>query len=78
MKHGKHYRQSDVDTLDVIEAWGLNFSLGNVLKYIQRHVQTKNPDDLEKALWYLVYTMKSKDEADEVVETLVNKSGVLK
>jgi hypothetical protein len=40
----------------VINAWGLNFSLGNALKYISR-AGLKDPskviEDLEKARWYL-------------------------
>jgi hypothetical protein len=55
--HPPHYRaDSGIEAIDVIEAWGLNFNLGNVLKYIAR-AGLKNPEtmkqDLEKALWYL-------------------------
>lgn len=54
----KHY--GDVNdpyrVINVIEAWGLNFHLGNVIKYIVR-AGKKNPDelltDLDKAIWYL-------------------------
>ncbi len=50
-----HYA-SAVETIDAIEAWGLNYRLGNVVKYISRagkKDQTKRLEDLRKALWYL-------------------------
>jgi len=55
--HPTHYRSdSGLEAIDVIEAWGLGFNLGNALKYIAR-AGLKNPEtmkqDLEKALWYL-------------------------
>lgn len=43
------------EAIKVIEAWGLGFHLGNVLKYISR-AGKKSPsevEDLKKALWYL-------------------------
>ena len=55
--HPPHYRaDSGLEAIDVIEAWGLNFNLGNALKYIAR-AGLKNPEtmkqDLLKALWYI-------------------------
>lgn len=50
----KHYRRK-IEPIDVIEAWGLGFHLGNVVKYISR-AGRKTPDateDLLKAQWYL-------------------------
>lgn len=44
------------EAIKVIEAWGLGFHLGNVVKYISRagkKDQTKELEDLEKASWYL-------------------------
>lgn len=44
------------ETIKVIEAWGLDFCLGNAVKYISR-AGKKSPEtylqDLEKARWYL-------------------------
>lgn len=45
-----------LETIDVIDAFGLNFNLGNVIKYITR--AGKKPeslyiDDLMKAKYYL-------------------------
>jgi len=49
-----HYTHGGVETIDVIDAWGLGFCLGNVVKYISRAEHKGTPvQDLEKALWYL-------------------------
>ncbi len=42
--------------IDVIEAWRLNFHLGNAIKYILRAGRKPGEhfaDDVEKAIWYL-------------------------
>lgn len=48
-----HYKQTDLEPIDAIEKWELNFALGNVVKYIVRHEYKGGVDDLKKALWYL-------------------------
>ena len=58
VNHPKHYGGKDnpYEAIKVIEAWELDFPLGNTVKYIAR-AGKKDPDkeiqDLEKALWYL-------------------------
>jgi hypothetical protein len=58
INHPDHYRgeNNPYEAIKVIEAWDLDFCLGNTIKYISR-AGKKNPDktieDLEKALWYL-------------------------
>jgi hypothetical protein len=51
-----YYRDGDMDVIDIANYFKLNFSLGNVLKYIVR-AGKKNPDkhieDLTKAKEYL-------------------------
>jgi hypothetical protein len=56
--HPKHYGGADnpYEAIKVIEAWELDFHLGNTIKYIARAGKkdsTKEKQDLEKALWYL-------------------------
>ena len=55
--HPQHYRaDTGHEAIDVIEAWGLGFCLGNTVKYISRagrKDRDKEIQDLEKALWYL-------------------------
>lgn len=42
------------EVIDVIEAWGLPYHLGNVVKYIARaNLKGKYLEDLKKARWYL-------------------------
>ena len=55
VNHPEHYRATTGhEAIDVIEAWRLNFNLGNVVKYISRagH-KVDRLEDLQKALWYL-------------------------
>lgn len=55
VNHPPHYNDGGIETIDFIEAKGLNYRLGNVVKYISR-VGKKSSDpieDLEKAAWYL-------------------------
>jgi len=49
-----HYTYSDIETIEVIEAWNLNYNLGCAVKYISRcnHKDNKTTD-LKKAIWYL-------------------------
>jgi hypothetical protein len=52
----KHYQStnSNMEVIDVIEAFDLNFRLGNCIKYILRAGKKGSEStDLQKALWYL-------------------------
>ena len=56
VNHPSHYGGSDntYEAIKVIEAWQLNFNLGNVIKYISRAGKKgSKTEDLQKALWYL-------------------------
>lgn len=57
VNHPDHYGGEDntYEAIKVIEAWDLNFHLGNVVKYISRAgKKSKNSiEDLKKAEWYL-------------------------
>jgi len=50
----EHYKVGGIETIDFIEAKGLGYNLGNVVKYISRadHKDDKL-DNLKKAQWYL-------------------------
>ena len=53
VSHPSHYNQG-IEAIDIIESWGLNFSLGNAIKYILRSpYKGKQIEDLEKARWYI-------------------------
>ena len=55
VNHPAHYGgDNQYEVIKVIEAWGLDFHLGNTVKYIGR--AGKKDDllqDLKKAKWYL-------------------------
>jgi hypothetical protein len=62
--HPDHYRaESGLEAIEVIEAWDLNFNMGNAIKYICR-AGLKNSgsraEDLEKAIWYLSREVQTK------------------
>lgn len=49
-----HYTDLTPEPIEVIEAWGLGFNLGNAVKYIARAGKKGDAlDDLKKAAWYL-------------------------
>ena len=56
INHPDHYMPGVFEAINVIEAWDLNFCLGNVVKYVARAGKkdpTKEIEDLKKAAWYL-------------------------
>lgn len=57
INHPPHYGgDTPYETIKVIEAWQLDFCLGNTVKYISRAGRKLNStelEDLEKAQWYL-------------------------
>jgi hypothetical protein len=57
VNHPIHYGGDTLyETIKVVEAWNLNFHLGNAVKYISRaglKDKEKEIEDLKKAVWYL-------------------------
>ena len=54
VNHPAHYKVGGIETIDFIEAKGLNYNMGNAVKYITRADHKGNrKQDLEKAVWYL-------------------------
>jgi len=56
--HPSHYGGADnpYEVIKVIEAWELDFHLGNSVKYIARCGKKNSEpelDDLKKAIWYI-------------------------
>lgn len=64
--HPSHYGGDTVyETIKVIDAWRLNFNLGNAVKYISRagkKDKSKTLEDLKKARWYLDREIKSMEQ----------------
>jgi hypothetical protein len=49
----EHYKQAEIEPIEFIEALGLDFHLGNVVKYVARVRYTRDPGDIDQAVWYL-------------------------
>lgn len=70
INHPAHYAEGrKYEPIDVINDWGLNFNLGNAIKYISR-AGRKDPNailrDLKKARWYIDY------ELDRLCEIIID------
>ena len=62
INHPQHYTLGKIEVIDFIEDKGLNFNLGNVVKYVVRSghkkssgksMEAKALEDLKKARWYI-------------------------
>ena len=54
--HPEHYggAENPYEAIKVVEAWELDFHLGNVVKYVSRAGKKGDAlEDLKKARWYL-------------------------
>ena len=69
VNHPSHYagEKNPYEEIKVIEAWDLNFSLGNVLKYMSRAGKKSDSilEDLKKAAWYLNREIKRIEDASK-------------
>lgn len=54
VNHPAHYQSGKFEVIDIIEAFNLNFSMGNAIKYILRAGKKgSRQEDLKKAIWYI-------------------------
>lgn len=56
VNHPKHYTMGNIEVIEAIEDWNLNYHRGNAIKYIIRagiKDKTKEIQDLEKSKWYI-------------------------
>ncbi len=68
VNHPKHYGGKDnpYEAIKVIEAWNVNFNLGNVLKYISRcGKKDVELQELEKAAWYFNREIENRKKVEE-------------
>lgn len=49
---GDHYK-GELQPIDVIDSWKLDFYEGSVLKYLARHRKKNGAEDIKKAIHYL-------------------------
>lgn len=63
VNHPPHYKGNGIECIDVIEAFGLGFNLGNAVKYILRAGKKGDRiEDIRKAMWYLEREIKANDQ----------------
>jgi hypothetical protein len=70
VNHPNHYGGEDnpYEAIKVIEAWDLDFHLGNTVKYISRAGKKeadKELQDLKKSLWYLERKIQILEDASQ-------------
>lgn len=59
-----HYTEGrDIEPINVIEDWELDFHLGNALKYISRSGRKSDGvEDMKKAVWYLERRIEAQEQ----------------
>ena len=70
VNHPSYYTDGKIEVIDYIKDKGLDFCLGNAVKYISRagkKDQSKEVEDLQKAIWYIQRKIEqiSKEKSDE-------------
>jgi len=63
---GDHYKKLKIQPIEFIDANGLDFLQGNVVKYITRHKDKNGSADVRKALHYcqLILELQYKESND--------------
>lgn len=64
VEHPAHYGGADnpYEVINIIEAYGLNFVEGNILKYLLRYKNKNGIECLKKAQWYLERLIKQQQK----------------
>lgn len=76
VNHPSHYAEGrKYEPINVIDDWGLDFSLGNAVKYISRagrktdsdqDLVDKTIEDLEKSIWYIKHKIDKLRNIEEI------------
>lgn len=71
VNHPEHYNKG-IEAIDIIESWGLNFSLGNAIKYITRApYKGTELKDLKKAEWYIQREIKRLENLEKEAKNVL-------
>ena len=61
----EHYK-GGIEPIDYIDSWGLNFNLGNVIKYVTRcNYKGCKTQDLHNAMYYIQREITKGGKVDE-------------
>ena len=72
-----YYKSGGIKAIDVIEAFELNFRLGNVIKYVLRAGRKGDAlEDLQKASWYLDREIDKLEDQAELEERELKQSAI--
>lgn len=80
VNHPAHYTFGRYEVIDVIEDWGLDYHIGNAVKYLARAGRkdpAKELEDMEKAQWYLerAIAQRKVDPTEVHAREFVRKTG---
>ncbi|MBQ3447270.1 MAG: DUF3310 domain-containing protein [Synergistaceae bacterium] len=67
IEHPDYYSSGGMEAIDFIDAHGMNFNLGNVIKYVTRAGRKEGEDKitaLHKALWYLEHEIEREGKGE--------------
>lgn len=77
----EHYNRLDPQPKDIIRAWGLNFNLGNAVKYVARAGHKDDiVQDLKKAQEYIQFeidAIEAERKAQEPKKRTINKQDLI-
>ena len=66
IEHPSYYNQG-IEVIDFVDSYGLNFNLGNVVKYVVRAGHKPGEEAVEalsKAVWYLEHEIARRKELE--------------
>jgi hypothetical protein len=67
VNHPSHYTFGQIEVIEVIEDWNLDYHRGNAVKYIARAPHKGNElEDLQKARWYLDRAIENQKKGERV------------
>lgn len=55
---GDHYKKQKIQPIEFISANNLNFSAGNIVKYVTRHKSKNKDEDIKKVIHYAKFILK--------------------
>ena len=80
ISHPEHYTFGKFEPKDVIWDWGLDFYLGNVIKYVARAGRKNGStkvEDLQKARQYIDFELeKLQESAEHMPQSVTERRGV--
>ena len=69
VNHPGHYNKGGIEVLDIIDAFNLDFALGNAIKYILRaDFKGNKAQDLQKAGFYINHSLKALETKNMTAE----------